>query len=979
MNIVGEGFPKEIIKQIDVRQNKKGIINRNPGGDPTLLTWQNSNTGWVKVVSSVNLTDERKTNFKAFEPAFLEGNKLAKKYVLFGGVTDFLGGGKINAREGISTDGAIHSPRAYGIGGLDFGLQPMPGITSFNIRTENRGSLKTATIGIKCFNRTQFDIISTLYLSLGYSILMEWGNTMYYDNNSVFQPNNQYSLTDEFLEGTYQWTDILPEISKRRLASYGNYDAALGKVVNFSWTINRDLTYDITLTVRTIGDVIESLKMNILSGYIKSDPPIPQKTPQPVAEGATPPDPTSEEAIADFANSTDIGKLLYRLQKKLESLGKDSTGASYLTGTTTNDIVAIKQVYTGEKSSNQYYIRLGYFLEIVQDYIIPVVTKDKGVTSKKLIKFNTDTNTNIIALYNHQVSANPGVCLINTSFTFSDGTKVSFIPKGNAFRFKPTGATTNNYGKIMNIYFNMVYILDSLMNLKDSDGKVTLIDFLKIFSDGFNNATGNFNKLEPTVDDDEIKFTDEVPLPDKDSILKGLTNDKGEVVVTSTEQAFFTLFGYFPYTAADGESKAKAGMVRDISLTTTVSPNLAAMITIGAQANGYVTGEDATSLSSINIGLIDRVKPVIQDAGKKPIDKEEVIPPNVKYASEIQAFNAFLRKIGSVNGATPGWDQEAIDNFVNTNNAFAEYDQYAATATARLTNPKASSGTIGFLPFNLSLTIDGLSGMKVYQKYIIDGDFLPSSYPSTLEFLIRGITHEIRDNQWITTLDSIAVPKNPFSVPDAQGQTYNGSPQTTSSGRAVGAVAGTGQPTRGDDFVAGSDGCSTKYPELKFTNPRPAATNLSYTDAITYLRKKYGDAIAKAVFAVMFAEASPKDKSKTDYFTSAGGFNYAGVQTDNKKWPTKLIIGQYCRVDSGGVRRAFAIFANDEAFLDFMANRVKSKGLSGTTANTWARTYLNSWVYLNLEKQDINKFNTLVPQKEAIYNSALKRYDKYTA
>jgi hypothetical protein len=525
----------------------------------------------------------------------------------------------------------------------------------------------------------------------------------------------------------------------------------------------------------------------------------------------------------------------------------------------------------------------------------------------------------------------------------------------------------------------MVYILDSLMNLKDSDGKVTLIDFLKIFSDGFNNATGNFNKLEPTVDDDEIKFTDEVPLPDKDSILKGLTNDKGEVVVTSTEQAFFTLFGYFPYTAADGESKAKAGMVRDINLTTTVSPNLAAMITIGAQANGYVTGEDATSLSSINIGLIDRVKPVIQDAGKKPIDKEEVIPPNVKYASEIQAFNAFLRKIGSVNGATPGWDQEAIDNFVNTNNAFAEYDQYAATATARLTNPKASSGTIGFLPFNLSLTIDGLSGMKVYQKYIIDGDFLPSSYPSTLEFLIRGITHEIRDNQWITTLDSIAVPKNPFSVPDAQGQTYNGSPQTTSSGRAVGAVAGTGQPTRGDDFVAGSDGCSTKYPELKFTNPRPAATNLSYTDAITYLRKKYGDAIAKAVFAVMFAEASPKDKSKTDYFTSAGGFNYAGVQTDNKKWPTKLIIGQYCRVDSGGVRRAFAIFANDEAFLDFMANRVKSKGLSGTTANTWARTYLNSWVYLNLEKQDINKFNTLVPQKEAIYNSALKRYDKYTA
>ena len=58
-NIVGEGFPKKIVEQINVRQNKKGIINRNPGGDPTLLTWQNSNTGWVKIASSVNLTEER--------------------------------------------------------------------------------------------------------------------------------------------------------------------------------------------------------------------------------------------------------------------------------------------------------------------------------------------------------------------------------------------------------------------------------------------------------------------------------------------------------------------------------------------------------------------------------------------------------------------------------------------------------------------------------------------------------------------------------------------------------------------------------------------------------------------------------------------------------------------------------------------------------------------------------------------------------
>ena len=964
-NIVGEGFPKKIVEQINVRQNKKGIINRNPGGDPTLLTWQNSNTGWVKVVSSVNLTDERINVFPAFKSAYLGGNELAKKYVLFGGVTDFPGGGKINAREGIARADEIHSTHAYGIGGLEFGLQPMPGITSYSIKTETRGSLKTATIGIKCFNRTQFDIISTLYLSLGYSVLLEWGNTMYYDNNKKFIDNNPYSLTDEFLEGKYQWDDILTEIQKYRLASCGNYDAALGKIVNFSWTINRDLTYDITLTVRTIGDVIESLKINTLSGYIKADPIIQPKTPQSTEEGATPPDPTTtEEAIADFANSSDIGRILYNIQKQLEPLGAGSTGASTLS--INNDVVAVKQVYKGEKDTNQYYIRFGYFLEQFQSKIIPVVKKDNGSEVKKLIKINTNIDKNIIALYDRQISADPGICLFNSFVPYYRNNVVTggvaFLPNGNEFKFQPEGATTNNYGKLMNVYFNMTYILNSLIDLKDDEGNVALIDFLNIFTNGFNNATGNFNRLSPSVDEDtnEIRFIDEVPLPDRNAILQS----QGK----SVEEAFFTLFGYFPYTDKDGEDKAKAGIVRDISLTTTITPNLASMITIGAQANGYITGQDSTALSSINKGLKDRVKPVIQDAGKKDI--EQPLPPlNVQYADQINAFLAFLAKIGSVNGAYPGWDQEAIDNFKNTNNAFTEYAQYKATTDAKTTSPLASSPTIGFLPFDLTLTIDGLSGMKVYQKYIIDTDFLPSNYPLSLEFLIKGITHTIRDNQWITTLESVAIPKNPFGMKNAQGQTYNGSPETV-GGRPVGTVAATGKSPRGDGFVAGADGCRTKYPEFKFTNPRPASNILPYKDAANYLRKKYGDDLGKAVFAVLYAEA----RKSGDAFVSAGGFNYAGVQTDNAKWKATGIIGQYCRVDSGGVKRAFAIFASNESFLDFMADRIKAKGLSGVNADVWTQNYINKW-WSPASKASYIKGTPTYNGKVAIFNSALKRYN----
>jgi hypothetical protein len=58
--------------------------------------------------------------------------------------------------------------------------------------------------------------------------------------------------------------------------------------------------------------------------------------------------------------------------------------------------------------------------------------------------------------------------------------------------------------------------------------------------------------------------------------------------------------------------------------------------------------------------------------------------------------------------------------------------------------------------------MDGLSGMKIYQKYTIDTTYLPSNYPNSLEFLIKGITNTIQNNQWITDIESFAIPKNPF-------------------------------------------------------------------------------------------------------------------------------------------------------------------------------------------------------------------------
>ena len=71
----------------------------------------------------------------------------------------------------------------------------------------------------------------------------------------------------------------------------------------------------------------------------------------------------------------------------------------------------------------------------------------------------------------------------------------------------------------------MSYILDQMEANKNGEtGVLTLIDLLKILTQGFCKSTGNYNKIEPTVDEESniIKFIDDLKLPTVNDILKKL-------------------------------------------------------------------------------------------------------------------------------------------------------------------------------------------------------------------------------------------------------------------------------------------------------------------------------------------------------------------------------------------------------------------------------------------------------------------------
>jgi hypothetical protein len=55
--------------------------------------------------------------------------------------------------------------------------------------------------------------------------------------------------------------------------------------------------------------------------------------------------------------------------------------------------------------------------------------------------------------------------------------------------------------------------------------------------------------------------------------------------------------------------------------------------------------------------------------------------------------------------------------------------------------------------------MDGLSGMRLFEGYSINEDFLPQNYKDNVKFITKGINHKIDRNGWITSIDSLSIPK----------------------------------------------------------------------------------------------------------------------------------------------------------------------------------------------------------------------------
>ena len=859
-NILGENHLPYVQEQIKVRQKILGKSEKSSQD----IVWENGKTSWVRLVSSVDIdgqevprydkeTNEDYIEFyfggALFREQYLElssenysGNRLASELILDGG-TPLDNKHRFGIAETNSTLPGIQNSQgeggaAYGLGGTEFGIKPMPGITGFNSKTYDNGSLRMAEINIVAHNKKQFEYLESLYLRVGYTMLLEWGNSSYpksIENDVATYSSTSdvvaLSLKDEFLKGNNKGVDYFyTQIENNRKISKGNYDGFLGKVTNFSWDFDKNGSYNITLKLITVGSVIESLKLNTnledfrliegnnpntfrpsaLGNYLDVIDFYPPELDQVNVAVA---DATSTQGVINIVDTNliqstaiDSTQIIDNLPENVEeenqqvidnlpesvdeeepistpSIEPETTAndSTYKGSFSERELKALGGYGSNSKNigcrvafglnsrTTKTYVRLGEFLNFINENLLIYDLNNNPLIS-------IDINDDLYGYSNgYQFPSDPSKAIIRFEATLSATSQqnnINLLPGLPKFHDVVNGVKV---GKLMNLYFSTDYLREQI-TLNQEEGKIKLLPFLKTLMESCNSLLGDINKFrvrikdKTTENEGESKTIQVVEIYDEVQPF-----EKEKLLVNQVENPILNVYGF-------SQNLSEGNFVTDYSFSTTIDKEFTTQVSIGAQASGRAVGEDSTIFSKWNEGLVDRVLPQKLDIDQV---KEEGTNARVEFKNLTTEYLDFLKLLVSTSIQDQDlttWDGKIVLNKVYTLENV--YIQSPSTDSPTENEPLFSSSFgslqrsfftkalswlaltkntptpfIGFLPVNLSLTFDGLSGIKIFDKLRVNSDFLPSNYTDTLEFIITQLDHKFENNKWSTTVGTLSIPK----------------------------------------------------------------------------------------------------------------------------------------------------------------------------------------------------------------------------
>jgi len=446
-------------------------------------------------------------------------------------------------------------------------------------------------------------------------------------------------------------------------------------------------------------------------------------------------------------NEAYVNGLKKDFKKEIEGYGGKDIKITYKKGKSTKTNITNPISDAGSKDAcrinsnpRQFYLRFGYLLSFIENNIIPKI-KDNTNGNPSMFDIDTDEWGTYMYSLPNQISLDPRVCIVRNSNFYVNNPKknTQVFQELQYFRESDNGDPDANPNSAypLNIYLNFEFILECLKT--DDKGNVNVFEFLSSICTGLNKALGGINNLEPIISEDTntLHIIDTTPIPGRSS--------------KSTKSYTLQIYGY-----KNTRYSYISNFVRNVDLKTAITPEFATMVTVGATAGGYVKGTEATAFSKWNTGLTDRFK-------------EELLPANPNSVSttsedneaETNYVNQFIDKgyktrygLTDLSGNFK-LNQDAIERNLSI---VTEYYKYILAKEAE--KQPTAGGTIGFIPFKLNLTLDGISGIKIYNKLEVNTEFLPKVYGKTADLIVTGISHNLSNNDWTTQIETTLIPKS---------------------------------------------------------------------------------------------------------------------------------------------------------------------------------------------------------------------------
>ena len=816
-NIIGEQIPKYVSTQINKRQEAHGSGQDGKERTPEQISYLNSKTAWVKLASGVSLNSKRAGD-ELIESKFADA-QLAKKHVLFNGTSGLsntlqtdLNGNQYYPLEQRNTFNDKYNVNATTTGFSEFGYVPMPGIESAEIKCMNRGSIKRATVKIKCYSPEQFHILDLLYMRIGYTMLLEWGNSLYLDNDGKLQEMG-FTLVEDpdgfFSNSVKTYYDMLPRIKGYRVKKFGNYDALVARVVNFNWQFAQDGSYDITLELISMGDVIESLKTNVSpnpdilklvdTAYVPST----SETTNSTSPTITPPTSNVLSSYLYYQSVLNQNPINYSTEKiYIEVQGTPTQAGHFIKPVEGEVSIPLPLETLGPHDSEAE----------AKQSILAKYPGAKETTSYEssffLIAPDLLPNEYWIDTRDYTVQYNPVIQTSAFSTTDQEIKDVAFIDYKNA--------SSNDY--LFGYYMRFGHLLDFIRKYvipNIHEGGKPVHKMLDIDSGVFNNPMYHFPfqvSLDPQVcivnnidepvgtkhyfyqlrrwinpNKQEEAYTMNIYVHHQtiDKCLKDNLDERGNLslfsflnsicselnkalggvnnlepiideednIIRIIDQSYYDPKpnSYELELYGYNQTFKSSNFVRNFNLKTEITPDFANMTSISSTAGGYVKGVENTMFSKWNKGLKDRLQPELS------------APLSTNFSSSRdEVKETYLKKFWWAHKSAFGLKDQSeleLDPQIIENNVsiVSEFYKSIQSEIQLNINEKYASPTNGFVPINLGVTMDGIGGIKIYNELNVSSRFLPPRYPESLHFIIKGVNHKLSNSDWETSVETISI------------------------------------------------------------------------------------------------------------------------------------------------------------------------------------------------------------------------------